>query len=95
MQLERRPHHNSKGKPSHLSKLEKNPKSPTTTRQEPYAIDRGAPTKTGQDSPDKTTEEPYSTLCLGSSHSAVNRDEAPEVTREELLITRMEQPCKN
>ena len=62
MQLERRPHQNFKGTLNHLSQLERNPESPTTSREEPYAITRKdhpvtkleAPApKTGENSPAK------------------------------------------
>ena len=40
MQLKRRPHHNSKGPPSHLSQLERNSESRTTSLEEPCAATR-------------------------------------------------------
>ena len=43
MQLKGKPHHNSKGTPSHLSQLERNPKSPTASLEEAYAITRRGP----------------------------------------------------
>ena len=38
MQLERRPNHNYKGTPSHLSQLERNSESRTTSLEEPCAV---------------------------------------------------------
>ena len=43
MHLKKRLHHNSKGTPSHLSQLERNPESPTASQEEPYAITRKEP----------------------------------------------------
>ena len=40
MHLKKRLHHDSKGTPSHLSQLERNPESPTASQEEPYAITR-------------------------------------------------------
>ena len=63
MQLERTALHNSKGTPSYLSQLERNPESPTTIRQELYAVTRKepqlikteeGPTKIGEGFPAKT-----------------------------------------
>ena len=52
-QLKRRPHHNSKGTPSHLSQLERNPESPIASLEEPCAITRKDPpgTKLGHPLP--------------------------------------------
>ena len=53
MQLEKTPFHNSKGTPSHLSQLERNTKSSTTTQLESFAITRKDPpgTKLGHPLP--------------------------------------------
>ena len=51
----------------------------------------GTPTKTGENIPAKTREEPSGTLCLERSPSAANRDEAPEVNQDEPLTTTVEQ----
>ena len=49
------------------------------------------PTKTGENIPEKTREEPSGTLCLERSPSAANRDEAPEIIQDEYLTTTVEQ----
>jgi len=40
MQLKRRPLHNSKGTPSHLSQLKRNAESPTAIEQKPSTVTR-------------------------------------------------------
>ena len=81
MQLKRRPHHNSKGAPSHLSQLERNPESPTTTRQEPYAVtgketpvtNRGAPCQNWRGFPCQKYGGATSTLRLERSRSTAKK----------------------
>ena len=51
MQLKRRPNHNYKGTPSHLSQLKRNPESPTITLQEPYIITKKEPLATNRRGP--------------------------------------------
>ena len=101
-ELKRTPLHNSKGTPSYLSQLERNTKSSTTTQLKSFAITRKEPpatklgttplTKTGENFPAKTREEPSGTLCLEKSPCATNSDEDSEVTQEKPVTTRMEQP---
>lgn len=55
----------------------------------------GTSAETGEDSPAKAKEEPSGTLDLEKSPSAANRYEAPEVTQDELLTTRVEEPHEN
>ena len=50
------------------------------------------PTKTGENIPEKTREEPSGTLCLERSPCAANNDEDIEVTQEKPVTTRVEQP---
>ena len=50
------------------------------------------PTKTGENIPAKTKEEPSGTLCLERSPCAANNDEDIEVTQEKPVTTRVEQP---
>ena len=75
---------------------------PTTSPLESFAIIRKKPpemklrdppttTKTGENFPAKTREEPSGTLHLERSPSAANRDEAPEVNQDEPLTTTVEQ----
>ena len=56
MQLKRRPNHNYKGTPSHLSQLERNPESSTITLQEHYIITKKEPLATNRGSPPSKLE---------------------------------------
>ena len=76
---------------------------PTTSPLESFAIIRKKPpemklgdppttTKTGENFPAKTREEPSGTLRLERSPCAANSDEATELIQEKPVTTRVEQP---